>query len=363
MAANDPGQVAATPAAATDWDRLARQAKTRRKLSEFALIAFLVVCSLPVMLPYFWMVTISFSARTGGVDSGVLWRSCAVLAPAVIAFALLRITVTDARARLWGSAVIGVLAAGAIAVLIGDQLHTYNYRFLWNPNIVEELRGQSGAGGDQFPWVWTAFGNSLVLAVVQTLVVVSVSTLAGYYVSRFGFPGRASFLQLLLALHAFPAMTLVIPIFLVMHWSGLLDTISGVILVICTLELPFSIFLMKGFFDAVPWDIEMSAMADGASRRQAFFQVVLPQVKVGVLAIGVFAFIKGWEEYVFVRTLLFEKSNWTMSLYLFWVSDDLMGVDYGIVAAVSVFYLLPSLLLYVFCQKYLVQMTLGGIKG
>ena len=170
-------------------------------------------------------------------------------------------------------------------------------------------------------------------------------------------------MQSLLVLHAFPAMTLVIPIFLLMYWSGLLDTRTGVILVIVTLELPFAIFIMKGFFDAVPWDIEMSAITDGASRRQAFLQVVLPQVKVGLIAVGVFAFIRGWEEYVFVRTLLFDKQNWVMSLYLFFVAEDIMGVDYGMVAAVSVFYVLPSLLLYIFCQKFLVQMSLGGIKG
>jgi inositol-phosphate transport system permease protein len=91
--------------------------------------------------------------------------------------------------------------------------------------------------------------------------------------------------------------------------------------------------------------------------------VVLPQVRVGLIAVGVFAFIRAWEEYIFVRTMLIENTNWVMSLYLFWVSDDIMGVDYGIVAAVSVFYVLPSLLLYLFCQKYLTQMTIGGIRG
>ena len=84
---------------------------------------------------------------------------------------------------------------------------------------------------------------------------------------------------------------------------------------------------------------------------------------MGLIAVGVFAFIRGWEEYVFVRTLLFDKQNWVMSLYLFFVAEDIMGVDYGMVAAVSVFYVLPSLLLYIFCQKFLVQMSLGGIKG
>ena len=345
------------------WDRLAAKAQRRRSLALWAVGAFLFFASLPILLPYFWMLTISVSAKTGGVDSIVLWKSCAVLAPAVFILGLWINAVSNRRTRIAGSLGIVTTASLLLYQAIGADLHLENYRFLWNPNIVEEIRGRSGAGGDQFPWVWNAFGNSLLFAVFNTVLVLYVSTLAGYYVSRFGFRGRATFLQALLVLHAFPAMTLIIPIFLIMHWVGMLDTISGVVIVVVTLELPFSIFIMKGFFDAVPWDIEMSAMADGASRRQAFWHVVLPQVKVGMLAVGVFAFIKGWEEYVFVRTLLFDKSNWMMSLYLFWVSDDIMGVDYGIVAAVSVFYILPSLLLYIFCQKYLVQMSLGGIKG
>jgi inositol-phosphate transport system permease protein len=120
---------------------------------------------------------------------------------------------------------------------------------------------------------------------------------------------------------------------------------------------------MKGFFDAVPWDIEMSALADGDTRRQAFRIVVLPQVRVGMIAIGIFSFIKGWEEYVFVTALRTGDSYWVMSNYLYYVAEDVMGVDYGIVAAVSVFYVIPSLLLYVFCRKDLTQMTLGGVKG
>ena len=77
-------------------------------------------------------------------------------------------------------------------------------------------------------------------------------------------------LRSLLVLHAFPVLTLIVPMFLMLYWIGLLDTLSGVILVLVAFELPFAIFIMKGFFDAVPWDIEMSALTDGASRRQAF---------------------------------------------------------------------------------------------
>src|SRR5690606_32673041 len=222
--------------------------------------------------------------------------------------------------------------------------HIDNWRFLWNPDIADTLKGASGVGA-KFPSVWTAFWNSLFLAFVQMAIVVTIATLAGYYLSRFEFRGRSSYLKGLLVLHAFPAMTLIIPIFLLMYWIGLLDTLTGVILVIAALELPFAIFVMKGFFDAVPWDIEMSAMTDGASRRQAFWHVVLPQVKVGMLAIAIFAFIRGWEEYVFVRTLLIAQENWTMSLYLFWTITDVMGVDYALVSAVGGLYVLPSVVL------------------
>lgn len=349
--------------ARVDWDSLARRGRRRRILSQTFLIGFLLVVSLPILIPYVWMFAISVSAKTGAVSSVILWRACAVVAPAILAVGILRSWTADRGHRLIGTAAILALAAGALAAAIGSEVHLENYRFLWNPNIVEDMRGASGRGGEQFPWVWTALRNSLILAGAQTFLVVTVATLAGYYLSRFAFPGRASFLQMLLILHAFPAMTLIIPIFLIMYWTGMLDTLTGVVLILVTLELPFAVFIMKGFFDSVPWDIEMSAMTDGATRRQAFFQVVLPQVKVGLLAIGVFAFLKGWEDYVFVRTMLFDKSNWVMSLYLFWISDDLMGVDYGIVAAVGVIYVVPSLVLYLTCQRFLTQMTIGGIKG
>jgi inositol-phosphate transport system permease protein len=192
---------------------------------------------------------------------------------------------------------------------------------------------------------------------------VTVASLAAYYLSRWQFPGRAAMLRSLLVLHAFPVLTLIVPMFLMLYWIGLLDTLFGVILVLVAFELPFAIFIMKGFFDAVPWDIEMSALTDGASRRQAFLRVVLPQVRNGLLAISVFTFIRGWEEYIFVFTFLIRNTNWTMSLYMYYVRDDVMGVDYGVVSAVGVFYLAPSLILYLAAQRYLMQMSVGGVKG
>jgi inositol-phosphate transport system permease protein len=353
------------PTAPVDWDRMAARARSLRRTKAVALYAFLIAVSLPIILPYFWLVTIAFSARTGVADTLVLWRSMAVLVPAVIAF-WLAATLARNRRQLWlGLTAIALIATIAFASLVGPDLHLHNFIFLVEPDFASVVRSRLGAvrGAVRFPSVWRAFSNSLLIAGSQTVIVLTVASLAAYYLSRFQFSGRAAMLRSLLVLHAFPVLTLIVPMFLMLYWIGLLDTLLGVILVLVAFELPFAIFIMKGFFDAVPWDIEMSALTDGASRRQAFLWVVLPQVRNGLLAVAVFTFIRGWEEYIFVFTFLIRNTNWTMSLYMYYVRDDVMGVDYGVVSAVGVFYLVPSLILYLAAQRYLMQMSIGGVKG
>lgn len=343
----------------TDWSALARRSIRARRLRLGALTVFLAAVSIPIAVPYIWMVMIAFTSRRGMVETGTLWPALIVIVAGLCSYSAALLWLKRERVAIVAGVAVSLVLG---LILLGGDLHLQNFRFMVNPNIIEDLDGQGTVGG-QFPWVWEAFANSLILAGTQTVIVVTVSTLAAYYLSRFSFRGRSAFLQSLLVLQAFPAITLVIPIFLIVFWVGLLNTLYAPILVLTALELPFFIFIMKGFFDAVPWDIEMSAMTDGASRRQAFWMVVLPQVRVGIIAIGVFAFIKGWEEYVFVNGLRTGNSYWVMSTYLYYVSEDVMGVDYGMVAAVAVLYVLPALILYLLCQKYLTQMTLGGVKG
>ena len=269
---------------------------------------------MPIILPYFWMVMIAFTARSGGRAVRAL-AHCAVIVPAVlVSIVVLMVGLERGRRRGRCCFSRSRVARGVVS----GQLHLDNYRFLWRTDIVEALEGAPARR--QVP-----VGLDGVLQLACTCADADRDhSHRRIAVRLLHLPlclSRArAFLQGLLVLHAFPAMTLIIPIFLILHWVGLLDTILGVILVLTTIELPFYVFVMKGFFDAVPWDIEMSAMTDGATRRQAFRLVVLPQVRVGLIAIAVFAFIRAWEEYIFVRTLLIENKNWVMSLYLFWVS-------------------------------------------
>lgn len=348
-----------------NWDRLAARSRTVRRAKATSIYAFLIAVSVPIVLPYFWLVTIAFSAKTGVAETHVLWRSVIILVPTMIGFWAAAM-LGRSRAQRWaGIALVAVAGLVAFLLLVGPSLHLENFIFLVEPDFASVLRSKVGtvSGAVQFPNVWHAFGNSILLAGTQTVIVVTVASLAAYYLSRFDFPGRGSMLRSLLVLHAFPVLTLIVPLFLLLYYIGLLDSLFGVILVLVAFELPFAIFIMKGFFDAVPWDIEMSALTDGASRRQAFLKVVLPQATNGILAISVFTFIRGWEEYIFVFTFLIRNTNWTMSLYMFYVREDVMGVDYGVVSAVGVFYLVPSLLLYMAAQRYLLQMSVGGVKG
>jgi len=351
--------------AAVDWTGVAARGRNARRARAVGVYAFLIAVSVPIILPYFWLVTVAFSSRVGIAETDVLWRSVLILVPAVIALWLVAM-LARSRGQMWlllGAVV--VVALTAFVVLVGPALHLDNFIFLVEPDFASVVRSRVGevSGAVQFPNVWHAFGNSILLAGSQTMIVATVASLAGYYLSRFEFPARAAMLRSLLVLHAFPVLTLIVPMFLMLYYIGLLDSLFGVILVLVAFELPFAIFIMKGFFDAVPWDIEMSALADGASRRQAFVRVVLPQVTNGILAISVFTFIRGWEEYIFVFTFLIRNTNWTMSLYMFYVRDDVMGVDYGVVSAVGVFYLVPSLVLYVAAQRFLLQMSISGVKG
>ena len=159
-----------------------------------------------------------------------------------------------------------------------------------------------------------------------------------------------------------PSFVTLIPLYIIYRQIGWIDT-HYPLWVPRVLHYVFAIFLLRQFFMQIPQELEDAARIDGATTFQIYWRIMLPQVAPALATIGIFAFLRGWEEYVFVRTLLLQKANWTMSLYLFWMREDVMGTDYAMVSAMGVFYVLPSVLLYTFTQKYLTQMTIGGIKG
>ena len=197
-----------------------------------ALLSFLLSVSLPIILPYFWMVVISFTARSGGVSTRrAVDRLRRRRARRVALQRRAPDGAVDAACAWCGALVLARPRRRCSPRSSATSCTSPTTASCGAPTSIEEIRSKATAGG-QFPSVWTAFCNSLALALVADGDHPDVASLAGYYISRFAFRGREAFLQGLLVLHAFPAMTLIIPIFLILHWVGLLDTIVGVVLVL-----------------------------------------------------------------------------------------------------------------------------------
>ncbi len=236
-----------------------------------------------------------------------------------------------------------------------------NWAFLWeDPNI------------------WHVTLNSLVLAIGLTMGVVTISALAGYALSRIGFSGRRTFLGVTLILHAFPSVTLLISIYFVLRWISRIpilgndlpliggfgyNTLGGVILVMLALQLPLGIWLMKGFFDHISWDIERAALIDGASRFRVWWQILLPQIKPGIAALAIFSFISGWNEFLIPYTYMTQQEKSTIATYLNSLLSDTAPVNYSQVAAVGLFQLIPVIIFFIFTQEYLLSIFAGGTKG
>ncbi|MCY4538673.1 MAG: ABC transporter permease subunit [Chloroflexi bacterium] len=216
------------------------------------------------------------------------------------------------------------------------------------------------------------FMTSLAIAVVMTFIVLLVSSMAGYALSRMHFPGRRFFLSFTLILHGFPAITLLIPIFFVLLRLGELpiigdligfNTIGGIAMVMVAFQLPLGVWLMKGFFDNIPWDMERSALIDGASRFRTYWEILLPQIRPGLLALGIFAFIGGWNAYIIPATYSIGSGVSNLPVFLEELIDATAPVDWNQVAAVGLFQLIPIFIFFIFAQEYLLNIYAGGTKG
>ncbi|WP_114288070.1 carbohydrate ABC transporter permease [Candidatus Halocynthiibacter alkanivorans] len=213
------------------------------------------------------------------------------------------------------------------------------------------------------PSIWTATLNTLLFATTTTSIVLVVSSAAGYALSRLNMPGRSLFLGGVLVLHAFPTVTLLIAIFLILQMVGLYNTLIGVILVKTALELPFGIWIMKGFYDTVPWEIEMAGLQDGATRFQVWTKLVLPQVKPAIMALGIFSFLAGWSEFILPLVLAPDNNVQVLSVYLAGLISDDTNFDMAMFKSVGVFYVLPVIILFTFFQSKLMNIYSGGNKG
>lgn len=238
--------------------------------------------------------------------------------------------------------------------IIPESFTLENWSFLWEPIVYR---------GSELPSIWTATWNSFVFAGTMTILEVLIGVMSGYALSRIQFPGRKFILTTTMLLHAFPSISLLIAVFYILNFLGLYDSLFGVILVKTALQIPMTTWIIKGFFDDVPWDVEWAGLIDGCSRIKVWFQIVLPLIKPGIASISIFSFLSGWSEFLLLYTFIVSGDNITLASFLQKLTSDPNLVNYSLLGAISLFYMIPVLIFFIFTQKSLMQVSSGGIKN
>jgi ABC-type glycerol-3-phosphate transport system permease component len=206
------------------------------------------------------------------------------------------------------------------------------------------------------------FNTMFVAAIAIGIVLVGASHCA-YAVSRIRFAGRESLMFLILAASMVPLVSLLSPLYLIWSGLGLYDTYLGMALVFAAWQMPTAVWLIRGFIEAVPYEVEEAAMIDGCSRLKCFYKIVFPIVQPGLVATAIVIFIFIWNDFLIATALTISDSRRLMQVGLYRYLGDL-GVDWGRFSAYTILSILPVVIVFVTLQKRLISGLVGGaIKG
>ena len=224
---------------------------------------------------------------------------------------------------------------------------------------VRLLSPENDVGREFLIYLW----NSVLVSAATTALGVIVAVPAAYAFSRFRFPGRSLLFYAVLVRNMFPAVVLMIPLFILMRWLGLVNTHASLIPTYLTFVLPLSIWLLKGFYGNIPPQLEQAARIDGATRFEAFLRVVMPLSAPGIVATAIYSFIVAWNEYVYALTFLNDKSKLTSPVGLQRFFAEYSTNWPGLMAA-SFIMSVPVVVLFLVLQKYFVRaLTEGAVKS
>jgi len=206
--------------------------------------------------------------------------------------------------------------------------------------------------------------NSAIVAGATTVLGVFLACTAAYAFSRFRFPGRRTGMMMFLVSQMFPGTLMMVPLFIIIvKWLHLGNTYIGLVLVYAVTAIPFCVWMLKGYFDTIPIEIEESAIMDGATPAVIFFRIILPLAKPAVAVTALFSFMTGWNEFILASIFMEEETAYTAPVGLrFFVGG--FTAQWGYFAAGSIIISLPVVALFYYLQKYLIAgLTAGGVKG
>lgn len=243
-----------------------------------------------------------------------------------------------------------------------------------DPTLVDRLRAitpwPKTISFENFRAVWTdqPFArwvlNSAIVAGATTVLGIFLASTAGYAFSRFRFPGRRAGLMAFLVSQMFPGVLMLVPLYIILvQWLQLGSTYVGLVLIYATIAIPFCVWMLKGYFDTIPKELEESALIDGASAAQVFLRIVLPLAKPAVAVTALFSFLTGWNEFILAATFMDEEVLYTAPVGLrFFVAG--FSQQWGYFAAGSILVSIPVVALFYVLQKYLISgLTAGAVKG
>ncbi len=226
-------------------------------------------------------------------------------------------------------------------------------------NYTKLLDPADSIGQDFLRYFW----NSLWVSTTTTILAVAVAVPAAYAFSRFRFPGRTFLFFAVLLRNMFPAVIFLVPLFILMRWLGLVNTHGSLILTYLTFGLPLAIWLLKGFYDNIPIQLEQAARIDGATRFQAFMMIVMPLSTPGIIATAIYSFILAWNEYIYAYTFLTRHDQMTLPVGIqrFFSENT---TDWPGLMAASFMMSVPVVVMFLVLQRYFVRaLTEGAVKN
>jgi multiple sugar transport system permease protein len=239
-----------------------------------------------------------------------------------------------------------------------DQMRSLVSMF-WPRPLVTENYGQLLSKTDFVAW----YGNSAIVAIASTLLATAVGTIGAYALARLRFLGRGFLASATLITYLVPPSILFIPLYAQMRHLGLANSLAGLIAAYPSFTVPFVTWLLMGYFESIPEELEEAAMIDGATRFGAFARVVLPLAAPGVLAAALYAFTQAWNEFLYALVFITDGRLRTLPVGLAsFITGDVYG--WGYLMAGAVLTTLPVIAAYIYLQKYMVEgLTAGGVKG
>lgn len=239
-----------------------------------------------------------------------------------------------------------------------DQMRSLVSMF-WPSPFVDENYRQLVGKTDFVYW----YKNSIIVSVSSTLVATAIGTIGAYALARLKFLGRAFMASAVLITYLVPPSILFIPLYAQIRNLGLADSLTGLIAAYPSFTVPFVTWLLMGYFESIPEELEEAAMIDGATRFGAFYRVVLPLAAPGLLAAALYAFTQAWNEFLYALVFITDVKLRTLPVGLStFITGDVYG--WGYLMAGAVLTTLPVIAAYIYLQKYMVEgLTAGSVKG